>query len=80
MKIIKAKINKKMNTCSFENSEQEYNEILNICSKCKYFDDETDFPNCFCEKSCEMIDFWFNTVQCPLNKFKVVEAKNNEIN
>lgn len=76
-KIIKATINDEFpQSCSFKNNEKGYKEVLKICSKCKYFDDETDFPNCFCDKNCEMIDFHFNTLYCPLNKFKIVNLDN----
>lgn len=76
-KIIKATINERHNSCSFRNNPKGYKEVLNICTKCGYLDEETDFPNLFCDKSCEGIDFHFNTLYCPLNKFKIVDLNNN---
>ena len=51
---------------------KNYDKVLKHCTKCKYFDDETDFPNCFCYKSCEGIDYHFCTLKCPLGKFEIV--------
>lgn len=83
MKIFKANKNKDLNIeCySFKNNESDFDKLCKICEKCKYFDQGTDFPNCFCEKSNEMIDFHFCSPVCPLNKWKIEELKKvvNEI-
>ena len=73
-KIIKATINDNFpQSCSFKNNETGYYEVLKICEKCRFFDDKTDFPNAFCDKNSEMIDFHFNTLVCPLGKFKIID-------
>ncbi len=71
------KINEHHNSASFyiddKTDNKNYDKVLKHCTKCKYFDDETDFPNCFCDKSCEMIDYYFCTLKCPLGKFCILE-------
>lgn len=60
---------------SFKRNESGFDQISKICDKCKYFDQETDFPNCFCDKSCELIDFYFCSPTCPLKKWKIEQIK-----
>jgi len=77
METIKAvKINDHHNSASFYIDEETYNKnydkVLKHCSKCKYFNEEWDFPNSFCEKSYEGIDYHFCTLKCPLGKFEIV--------
>lgn len=74
-KIFKAK---KVECYSFKDNEKDYDKLRRICDKCKYFDKESGFPNCFCDKSNEMIDFWFCSPKCPLEKWEIVEQKENE--
>lgn len=66
---------------NFVDYDFNFDNVLNICGKCKYFDDDTDFPNCFCNKSCEMIDYWFCSSKCPLGKFKLIDKSDlNSVN
>lgn len=75
-KIKAVKINDSINSASFYIDENTYNNnfdnVLKHCTHCKYFDNETDFPNCFCDKNCDMIDYHFCTLKCPLGKFEIV--------
>lgn len=74
-KIFKAKKvdNPQIECYSFNDNEKDYYKLCRICDKCKFFDQESDFPNCFCDKSNEMIDFWFCSPKCPLGKWEIVE-------
>ena len=67
--------NDKQLSFNFKNCDDNYDKVLKICSKCKYFDDTTDFPNVFCEKSCEGIDYWYCTPKCPRGEFLLVDRK-----
>lgn len=77
-KIICVKIDYEHNSASFyiddEHLNENYYEVLKHCTRCKYFDDQIDFPNSFCDKSCEFIDYHFCTLKCPLGKFEIVEV------
>ena len=75
-KIKCVKINVHHQSASFyideETENKNYDKVLKHCTNCKYYDYESDFPNSFCEKSCEMIDYHFCTTKCPLGKFEIV--------
>ena len=78
MELIKAKINENdasmgIKSFRFDEHDKNFDKVLEICQKCKFFDGETDFPNMFCDKCCEMIDYWYCLSQCPLGKFKLVD-------
>lgn len=58
---------------NFNKLDSEFKKVIAICSKCKFLDDDSDFPNSFCDKSCEMIDYHFCSPKCPLGKFIVLD-------
>lgn len=78
MQEIEARVNKEAggSKCyKFDEHEKNFDKVCAICEKCKFLDTKSDFPNRFCDKNCEMIDFWFCTPECPLGKFKLVDKQ-----
>lgn len=78
MEVIKCvKINEHHNSASFyideKTENKNFDKVLKYCEKCKYYDNETDFPNSFCDKNCEGIDYHFCSLKCPLGKFEIKE-------
>lgn len=72
---IEAKRNKRSpyGSYRFENNDNEFDKVINICQRCQFLDQESDFPNAWCDKSNEMIDYWFCAAECPLKKWKLIE-------
>lgn len=78
MEVIKCvKLNEHHNSASFyideKTENKNFDKVLKYCEKCKYYDIETDFPNSFCDKCCEGIDYHFCLLKCPLGKFEIKE-------
>ena len=80
MKVINATKNKErlVKTYSFKNSPKEFEKIIDICKKCKYFDTTTEFPDSYCNINCGKIDCDFCTPKCPLGKFILQEKQPSE--
>lgn len=77
---INAKVNKEAggNKCyKFSENDKEFDKIINICQQCKHIDEDSDFPNIWCDKSNEMIDYWFCLSECPTKKWKLVDKDEN---
>lgn len=82
MERIEAKVNKNAGGDTlcyrFDEYDENFYKVLDICSKCKFFDNDSDFPNCFCDKNCEMIDYMYCTGKCPLGKFELFDRCREE--
>ena len=84
--IIKGNANKEPHlkgTYNFKGEDKEMDKLYAICSKCKHFDQESDFPNAWCDHhkhdvSPCMIDYWWCDSRCPLGKWKIVDPKEDK--
>ena len=84
MEIIEATLNQDLKVrcgeeCfSFEHHDKNFDQVIKHCKNCKFLDEESDFPNRFCDKNNDMIDYWFCTGKCPLGKFELIDKNLNK--
>lgn len=60
---------------NFRDFDNNFNIVSNLCFRCKFLDDKSDFPNRFCDKTNDMIDYHFCQAKCPLGKWQLYDPK-----